>query len=254
LVAVEIAPDRKSASIVEVNSETDFVARNEKFQNLVEEIAAAALLTDAVLDAKTSDGQSIGEAINHLISLIGENITFRRAERLDVLNGVVAAYVHNAVKSNMGKIAVLVAIEAKCSCECSCKQAESVTKLEEFGKKLAMHVAAANPSYLCPSCVPQEIIEKEKEIIRAQAVSLGKPDNIAEKMAEGRIKKFCEESVLLEQVYVIDGKTKVADVVAAHSKELGCELKIAGFTKYVLGEGIDIETKNFAEEVSSFLK
>jgi elongation factor Ts len=154
----------------------------------------------------------------------------------------------------MGKIAVLVAIESECSDQCQCKKGAYSEKLEDFGKKLAMHIAAANPAYLCQKCVPEDVIAKEKEIVMAQARDLGKPADIAEKMADGRVKKFFEECVLMDQVYVLDGKTKVSSVLEAFKKECGCELKISGFTKFVLGEGIEKETTNFADEVSSFLK
>jgi elongation factor Ts len=254
LVAVTVSDDRKTAAIVEVNSETDFVARNEEFQDLVSTIALEAMNSEDVLNATTKSGDSISSAINRLIARIGENITYRRSQILRVKDGVVAAYVHSAVNQNMGKIAVLVALEATCSEQCQCKHATSHEKLAEFGRKLAMHIAAANPSFLCPKCVPQDVIDKEKAIVIAQARSLGKPENIAEKMAEGRLKKFFEERVLLEQVYVIDGKTKISDVLGSVSKECGCDLEISGYIKYVLGEGIEREEKNFADEVSSFLK
>jgi elongation factor Ts len=253
LVACAVSADKKEASIVEVNSETDFVARNEKFQGLVAEIAEVALRTDDIRNAKSKGDKTISEEISHLVSVIGENISFRRSQKMSVENGLVATYIHNAIKPGMGKIGVIVALEVKCSCCCS-KDGSHSAELEEFGKKLAMHVAAANPSYLCPSCVPQDVIAKEKEIVMAQAKDLGKPEAIAEKMADGRIKKFFEECVLLEQVYVLDGKAKVSAVLESIKSKVGCDLKIAGFTKFVLGEGVEKEASNFADEVSSVLK
>lgn len=246
LIAIAVADDKKTASIVELNSETDFVARNEKFQDLASGIATIALKTEDVLSEKFPDGKTVKDEIDHLISLVGENMTFRRAKKVTVENGVIAAYIHNAVKPNMGKIGVLVALEANGEF--------SQSKAEELGKKIAMHVAAANPSYLCSKCVPADVVAKEKEIAIAQAKELGKPDNIAEKMAEGRVKKFFEESTLIEQVFVMDGKAKVQEVVDKFNKENGSDIKIAGFTKFVLGEGIEKVETNFAEEVASFMK
>ncbi len=246
LVAVIITEDKKSAAIVEVNSETDFVARNDKFQELVREITKTALKNENVINEKLSSGNTVKEEIDHLISLIGENMTFRRAKKLEVKNGLIASYVHNATASEMGKIGVLVVLEAESEF--------SPEKLEELGRKLAMHVAAANPTYLCPKCVPQDIIAKEKEIAIAKAKELGKPDNIAEKMAEGQVKKYLEETTLLEQVYVMDGKTKVKDVIDSFNSKNGFNVKISEFVKFILGEGIEKTETNFAEEVASFIK
>ena len=250
LVSIALSSDKKSAAIVEVNSETDFVARNEKFQDLVSNIASVALDDDAgdkILSTKyPSSEKTVKEEIDLLISLVGENMTFRRAKRLSVSNGIISSYIHNAVKPGMGKIGVLVAFEANGRFD--------VQKAEELGKRIAMHIAAANPTYLCPDCVPQNVIDKEKEIVIAQAKELGKPENIAEKMAEGRVKKFFEESTLLDQVFVMDGKTKVRDVIECFNKENETELKISEFVKFVLGEGIEKVETNFAEEVQSFIK
>lgn len=247
LVAVAVSDDKKTAAMVELNSETDFVARNEKFQELAAKMAQVALKTENVLEEKLPDGKSVKEEIDHLISLVGENMSFRRAKRLEVSHGIVSSYVHSAIKPGMGKIGVLVAFEVK-NGECC------PNKLDEFGKKLAMHIAAANPTYMCSKCVPQEIIEKEKEIVLAQAKEIGKPEDIAQRMAEGRVKKFFEECALLEQIFVIDGKTKVHDLIDAFDKENGCNLRIAAFEKFVLGEGIEKAETNFAEEVASFVK
>jgi elongation factor Ts len=246
LVAYSISTNQKEAALVEINSETDFVARNEQFQQLVTEIANQALVTPNILNAKINQHTTIADEIKRLISLVGENITFRRAEKLYVEKGIVSAYIHNTVGDKMGKLGVLVALE---------EQNENYnTKLDEFGRKLAMHIAAANPTYLCQECIPQDVITKEKEIVIAQAKNLGKDENIANKMAEGRIKKFFEETVLLEQIYVIDNKTKVIKVVEAFNKEHGCNVKISGYKKFVLGEGIDKSETNFVAEVNAFLK
>ncbi|MDR3031214.1 MAG: translation elongation factor Ts [Holosporales bacterium] len=250
VIAFSMSSDKKTAAIVEVNSETDFVARNEKFQDIVAGIANVALSTDSIdsiLSSKYPNSEkTVKEEMDLLISLVGENMTFRRAKRVLAQNGIISAYVHNAVTPSMGKIGVLVALKAEGS---FCPK-----KTEELGKRIAMHIAAANPTYLCPNCVPQNVIDKEKEIILAQAKGLGKPENVAEKMAEGRIKKFFEESTLVEQIFVMDGKTKVREVVESFNKENGFNIKIAEFTKFVLGEGIEKTETNFAEEVQSFIK
>ncbi len=246
LVSVIIADDKKSAAIVEVNSETDFVARNDKFQKLVHEITKAALKNENVINEKLSSGNTVKEEIDHLISIVGENMTFRRAKKLEVKNGLIASYVHNTAASAMGKIGVLVAFEAEGK---FCPE-----KLEELGRKLAMHVAAANPSYLCPKCIPQDIIAKEKEIAISKAKEFGKPDNIAEKMAEGQVKKYIEETVLLEQIYVMDNKSKIKEVIDSFNNRNGFNVRISEFVKFILGEGIEKMETNFAEEVSSFIK
>lgn len=247
LVSVIISDDKKSAAIVEVNSETDFVARNDKFQDLVRGIARVALKNDKdIISEKFPSGNTVKEEIDHLISLIGENMTFRRAKKVEVKNGLISSYIHNATASEMGKIGVLVAFEAEGE---FCPE-----KLGEFGRKIAMHIAAANPSYLCPKCVPEDIIAKEKDIAVAKAKELGKPDNIAEKIAEGQVKKYFEETTLLEQVFVMDGKSKVKDVIDAFNKQNGFNVKISEFVKFVLGEGIEKTETNFAEEVASFIK
>lgn len=247
LVSLTISDDKKTAAIVEVNSETDFVARNNKFQTLVKEITKAALENDKdVISQKLPSGNTVKEEIDHLISLVGENMTFRRAKRMEVKNGLIASYVHNVVAYEMGKIGVLVALEAEGEF--------SSSKLEELGRKLSMHIAAANPLYLCPECVPQNIIVKEKEIAIAKAKELGKPDNIAEKIAEGQVKKYFEETTLFEQVYIMDGKSKVREVIDTFNKENECNIKISEFVKFILGEGIEKTETNFAEEVASFMK
>lgn len=247
LVSLTISDDKKSAAIVEVNSETDFVARNSKFQTLVKEITKVALENDKdVINQKLPSGNTVKEEIDHLISLIGENMTFRRAKRMEVKNGLIASYVHNVASYEMGKIGVLVALEAEGEF--------SPSKLEELGRKLSMHIAAANPLYLCPECVPQNIIAKEKEIAIAKAKELGKPDNIAEKIAEGQVKKYFEETTLFEQPYIMGNDVKVKEVIDTFNKENECNIKISEFVKFVLGEGIEKTETNFAEEVASFMK
>ncbi|MDR1475856.1 MAG: translation elongation factor Ts [Holosporales bacterium] len=249
LIACYVQDDRKTATIIEMNAETDFVARNEKFQDVVARITRVAVECDSVdeiLEAKfPGTSKTVREEIDSLIAVIGENMNLRRGKRISVKNGVISSYIHGAIISGMGKIGVLVALEWEGEFD--------HTAADELGKKLAMHIAAASPAYLCSKCVPQDVIDKEKEIVLAQAKDTGKPDNIAVKMAEGRIKKFFEENVLLEQVFVIDGKTKVADFVDNFNKQYGAKLSISSFTKFVLGEGIEKRESNFAEEVRSFV-
>ncbi|MBQ9335535.1 MAG: elongation factor Ts [Alphaproteobacteria bacterium] len=246
LVAIAVSEDKQTASIVELNSETDFVARNEKFQELSSELAKIALKNENVLDETCSSGKKAKEEIDQLISLVGENITFRRAKRVTVSHGVISSYMHSAVQPNMGKIGVLVAIETEGEC-CPCTT-------EEFGKKLAMHIAAANPTYFCSKCVPQEVIDKEKEIALAQAKEIGQKEEIAQKMAEGRAKKYIAENAFMEQIFVMDGKTKISDLIEKFNKDNGFNIKVTGYTKFVLGEGIEKPVTNFAEEVASFTK
>jgi elongation factor Ts len=249
LVAFAISDNKKEAVLVEINSETDFVAKNDKFQEVAENVAKAALFNDNpedLLKAKyPSADHSVKEEIDHLISIVGENITLRRIKKISANEGIIATYVHSALKPSMGKIGVLVAIGSKAGDE---------TRLIDFGRKVAMHIAAANPSYLSLSDVPESVLNKEKEIILAQAKEMGKNADIAAKMAEGRIKKYAEESVLLDQIYVIDNKTKISEVVASFGKEIGSSVEILAFEKFVLGEGIMKEESNFALEVMSFAK
>ena len=202
--------------------------------------------TEDVLHEKLPSGKTVKEEIDQLISLVGENITFRRAKKVMVSHGIISSYIHSAVNPNMGKIGVLVAIEADGS---FCSE-----KLGDLGKKIAMHIAAANPIYICSKCVAPAILEKEKEIARAKAKETGKPDEIAEKIAEGCVKKYLEENALSDQIFVIDGKSKVREVIEKFCKDNGIVIRIPEFTKFVLGEGIEKKETNFAEEVASFMK
>ena len=250
LVSLLVCESKKCASIIELNSETDFVAKNEKFQSLASRIASVVLEEgdnlETVMSSKYGSSEStVKEEIDGLISLVGENMTLRRVRKVSVDNGVIAAYVHNSIAPNMGRIGVLVSLESESS---------EIDQLSDFGKKIAMHIAAANPSYLKVEEIPAEIIEKEKSIISARAEELGHPKEIAEKMVNGRIMEFCNEVALMNQFFVMNNKMKISDVVSAFSKELGTEVKISGFVKFVLGEGIEKTETNFAEEVMSFVK
>ncbi|MDR1488693.1 MAG: translation elongation factor Ts [Holosporales bacterium] len=252
LIAFAISDDKTKASIIELNSETDFVAKNDKFQALACEIAKIALQCDdlsldGILGASyTGKNNTVKEEIDSLISLVGENMSLRRSEQLTTkVDTTIAGYMHNAVSSNLGKIGVLVAIKSN---------SDNYNRLNEFGRRIAMHIAAANPAYLSVDEVPSSVIAKEKSIILEQAKEIGKPADIAEKMAEGRVKKFMEEIVLLEQVFVMDSKLKVREVIENFSKEISKEVSVVKFIKYVLGEGIKKTESNFAEEVMSFIK
>lgn len=231
------------AAVVEVNSETDFVARNEKFQALTSDIAKLALKCkdiDALKATKMSSGKTVDEEVVEHIATIGENLHLRRMMVLSVENGVIASYVHNAVTDGLGKIAVLVALEST----------GSKDKLQTLAKQIAMHVAAAKPQSLDIASIDPALVARERDIFFEQSRASGKPDNIIEKMVDGRIRKFYEESVLLEQVFVIDGKTKISDVVENAAKEIGSPIILKAFTRFEIGEGIEQEKKDFAAEVA----
>ena len=231
-------------AVVEVNSETDFVARNDKFQSLVSSIANLATSVhdiDALNASKTSSGKTVeAEVIEH-IATIGENLSLRRMSNISVSDGVVGLYVHNAIIDGLGKIAVLIALESM----------GDKAKLSTLAKQIAMHVAAAKPHALNVETLDQALIAREREIFFEQSRASGKPDNIIEKMVEGRIRKFYEEAVLLEQVYVIDGKTKIREVIDAASKECGAPITLKSFVRFELGEGIEQNKTDFAAEVAA---
>ncbi|WP_419898013.1 translation elongation factor Ts [Roseomonas sp. USHLN139] len=226
--------------MVEINAETDFVARNDLFQNFVAEVAGLVLsVGDDVetLKAATYPGttHSVQDELTRLIATIGENMTIRRAKRLQVPSGVVATYVHSAVKPGLGKIGVLAALEAP----------SEIEALEILGRQIGMHVAAARPDALDTSAVDPSALEREKAVLTEQARASGKPDAIIEKMVEGRVRKYYEEVVLLEQVWVHDGESRVKAVV----QKAGA--KLTGFARFQLGEGIEKQTSDFAAEVAA---
>jgi elongation factor Ts len=240
---VGVASGPNVASMVEVNAETDFVARNEAFQNFVAEVASLALsVGDDVeaLKAATFPGtqHSTQEELTRMIATIGENMTIRRAKVLRVSSGTVATYMHNAVKPGLGKIGVLVALEA----------ASELEAFETLGRQIGMHVAATRPTALDIDGVETSELDREKAVLREQAAGSGKPAAIIDKMIEGRIRKYYEEVVLLEQVWVHDGESRVKQVV---QKAGG---KLVGFARYQLGEGIQKETSDFAAEVAAAAK
>lgn len=244
LVSVMASDDHKSAVVVEINSETDFVSRNEEFQNFVRTATQRALDENAnsLEDFGAIDfgnGKSIADSLTDLVAKIGENMQLRRSAYHEVSEGVVASYVHNSVVEGMGKIGVLVALES----------AGDQAVLAELGKKIAMHVAAAHPEFLNVESVSQDALDRERSVLMDQARESGKPEEIIEKMVEGRIRKYYEEVVLLEQVFVMDGETKISKVVEQAEKDAGAPVKLVGFTKFVLGEGIEKEEEDFAAEV-----
>ncbi len=237
---VGVASGPHVAAMVEVNAETDFVARNENFQNFVAEVAGLALSVGddiEALKAATYPGtqHSTQEELTKLIATIGENMTIRRASVLRVSQGTVATYMHNAVKPGLGKIGVLVALEG----------ASEMQVMETLGRQIGMHVAATRPAALDVSAVEPSALEREKAVLTEQAQASGKPPAVIEKMVEGRIRKFYEEVVLLEQVWVHDGESRVKAVV----EKLG--LKLTGFTRFQLGEGIEKQVSDFAAEVAA---
>jgi len=236
LVGVASAPG--VAAMVEVNAETDFVARNEAFQGFVEAVTRAALEVGDDLEtlkgAKLATGRTVEEELTHLIATIGENMAIRRARVLRVPSGVVATYVHSALKPGLGKIGVLAAIEAPSESEA----------LELLGRQIGMHVAATRPTALDISGVDPEALERERAVLIEQARASGKPEAIIEKMVDGRVRKYYEEVVLLEQVWVHDGESRVSAVV----KKAGGTL--AGFERFQLGEGVEKEEADFAAEVA----
>ena len=244
LVAASV--DGKTAAVVEVNSETDFVALNDKFQAVVSEVSTLALKAsdiDSLKAMTASGGKNVEDTIVEAITTIGENISLRRTARLTVENGVIAPYIHNIVAGNMGKIAVLVALEST----------GDTAKLNALGKQIAMHVAASKPIALDTSAVDPELVERERAIFVEQTKDSGKPENIIEKMVEGRIRKFYEEIVLLEQVFVMDGKTRIKEVIENAAKEIGAPIVLKNFVRFELGEGIEQEEKDFAAEVAAVM-
>jgi elongation factor Ts len=246
---IGLATNGKAGAVVEVNAETDFVARNEKFQHFVRAAAELALGGAEHIDALRAapfpgTGRNLGDELTHLIATVGENMNLRRARRLAVTNGVVVSYMHNALAPNLGKIGVLVALDS----------IADPAKLAELGKMLAHQVAAANPQYLDIAAVDAKALDRERDVLREQARASGKPDAIIDKMVEGRLKKFYEEVVLLEQIFVKDGETRVSKILEQATQDLGATVRIADFARFALGEGIERGTTDFAAEVAAQAK
>lgn len=236
------------AALVEINTETDFVARNTEFQETVANVASISLSLDGDINkvAKTNypdSDRNINEQITHLIATIGENITLRRCSTIKVNEGVIGEYIHSAIAPGLGRIGVLVGLESS----------GNKDQLVEFGRQLAMHIAASNPLAVSIDNLSQEKIQRERQILMDQAEQSGKPRDIIEKMVEGRLRKYYEEVVLLDQTWVIDGETKVSKVLDNLSTDIGSNVIITKFVRFALGEGIEKETTDFASEVAQTL-
>ena len=240
---VGLAVSGTAGAVVEVNSETDFVARNEEFQSFVRDVARLALAAGGDTQktaSATHKGQSVTEAVTGLVAKIGENLSFRRSAGLKVGSGVVAAYMHNQIAPGLGKIGVLVALEST----------GDKAKLEALGKQLAMHVAAANPLARSEAELDPAVVARERDVLAAKQREAGKKEEMIPKIVEGGIRKFYEEVVLLHQPFVIDGKTKISDVLKAAEKEAGAPIALSGYVRFALGEGIEKEASDFAAEVA----
>lgn len=245
---VAVAVDGNKAAVVEVNSETDFVAKNDIFQEYVADAAIVALRSHGeICEMKAFNcpkcGKTFEERLTDMIAKIGENMNLRRAKLVQVNEGVVASYIHNAACPNVGKIGVLVALESK----------GDKAKLAELGKHIAMHIAASQPQFLRVSDVDSASVEHEKVIFAEQAKASGKPANIIEKMVEGRVKKYYDEVVLEEQAYIMDPDKKVKQIIEEAAKEMGTEIKMTEFAYFKLGEGLQKREEDFAAEVAAQL-
>jgi elongation factor Ts len=234
------------AAMIELNSETDFVARNEQFQALVAAVANTALGTDGSLEAVQQatlgeTGKTVEGSIKDAVATIGENMNLRRVSKLSVNEGVVASYVHSAVAPNLGKIGVLVALEST----------GDAKALEAIGRQVAMHVAATSPLSLSVEDMDPAVVERERHVFSEQARESGKPENIIEKMVEGRIRKFFEESVLLNQAFVMNPDVTVAQAIKDAEGDVGAPITMTGFALFKLGEGIEKEESDFAAEVAA---
>jgi elongation factor Ts len=243
LVGVAVSGTRGAA--VEVNSETDFVAKNDQFQDFVREVTQLALATGGDVEALKAEampsGTTVADVLTNNIATIGENQSLRRAKRLEVTQGAVVSYVHNQQSPGLGKIGVLVALES----------AASADALQKLGRELAMHIAAAFPQALNEEDLPAELIERERAIAQEKAAESGKPADIVAKMVDGAVAKFRKEHALVSQLFVMDGKTKISDVVAKAGKDAGSPITLKDYVRFQLGEGIEREQSDFAAEVAA---
>jgi len=242
---IGVTVDGTRGAVVEINAETDFVARNETFQGFVSTVAGLALGAGGDADTLAQgdypdSGRSVGDELTHLVATIGENMSLRRTNAISVGSGVIGSYVHSAQAPGLGKIGVLVALESTAD----------AAALAPLAKNLAMHVAAANPQAVSRDDVDASALDREREILADQARASGKPDDIIAKMVEGRLRKYYEEVCLLEQTYVIDGESSVGKVIEAAAKDAGAPVTVTGFVRYALGEGIEKKTEDFAAEVA----
>jgi len=245
LVAIHVAGN--SAAMIELNAETDFVSRNDDFQSLA--LNLAKLANDAADIASLNDlvfpntQRTVAEEITHNIATIGENMMLRRMKNIKVDKGRVVSYIHNATADGMGRIGVLVALES---------EADAQT-LESLGKQIAMHVAATKPASLSVESLDPAMVQRERDVLIEQAKESGKPQEIAEKMVEGRLRKYFQEVVLLEQTFVVDGESKVADVIKKVASDCGSDISLKEFSFFVLGDGVEKEETDFAAEVAAQL-
>jgi elongation factor Ts len=242
---VAVTAKGNCGGMIELNSETDFVSRNVDFQAFAHQLAELSVGLgndiDAIKAAKTETGETIETALTALIAKIGENMSFRRSVMLSVKEGVVSRYVHNAVASDLGRIGVLVALESSAD----------TASLAELGRKIAMHIAATSPLALRVEDLDQSVVAKEREVFSEQARASGKPENIIEKMVEGRLRKFYQEVVLEKQSFVMNPDQTIAELVEATSNDLGAPIVLKGYARMGLGEGIDKKTEDFAAEVAA---
>jgi elongation factor Ts len=239
---VGVAVDDGAGVLLEVNAETDFVARNEEFKDFVKSATALALQEGGDLEkllGHPMGGSTVQQTLTELVAKIGENMSVRRAAAITVNPGVVAAYVHNAASPELGKIGVLVALKSEADKE----------KLAALARQIAMHVAAASPLAISPEHLAPEVVERERNIQAEIARQSGRPENVIEKMMEGRMRKFYEETVLLQQTFVVDGETQIAKVLEKASKDLGKPVSVEGFVRFQVGEGIEKAESDFADEV-----
>ena len=242
---VTVSINDNAAALVEINSETDFVSRNPDFQKFAKNVSSIALQSGSNLDdlktAKYLDsGKTVKDALTDLIGLIGENIVLRRTVLFNSSTNIFSSYIHGQIEEGLGKIGVILSIESN----------GNVEKVKEFGKKLAMHIAASKPVAISSKDVDPSIIDRERKILIEQAKDSGKPENIIEKMVEGRISKFFSEITLLDQTWVMDGESKVSKVIENYEKEISCNIVVKDFKYFILGDGIEVESKDFATEVA----
>ncbi len=243
---VGVAVEGTRGAIVEVNSETDFVARNEQFQTIVGNVSTLGLQANGDVHVLSEmpypgSGRSVSGELTDAIAKIGENMNLRRTAVIEVSDGVIGSYVHNTVKPGMGKLGVIVGLEST----------GDKAVLAALGKQIAMHITNTSPLSVSPDDIDPEIVERERAIFAEQARESGKPAEIIDKMVEGRVRKYYEEVTLLAQTFVIDGESKVADVVKAAEKDAGAPIKVTKFVRYALGEGIEKQESDFAAEVAA---
>lgn len=243
---IGISETGSEAALVEVNSETDFVARNPSFQEMVNAISNSAIKAKGDIEklgaeAYAGGGNSVADTLKEMVGSIGENMTLRRTAHLAADKGVIASYMHNQAAPGLGKIGVIVALD-------STGDAETV---KNFGKQVAMHIAATNPQAIDTDSLDPELVERERTVLTEQAKESGKPDAVIEKMVEGRLRKFYEEVVLLQQPFVHDPDNTVAKAMEAAAKDAGAPIKIVGFYRFALGEGIEKDESDFAAEVAA---